>query len=228
MSASPPIPADVSLIRRKVSRARIEIKRSGEVVIIAPPSYPETRLREFYHAKSRWVAKTLARFSAEQTAMPPLPPDGIRLFGEWYRVVQDDTATYPAPDHATKVIRTKHDLLGNPNLRGQWLKHLALIVISEGVKRVAAKHGFSYGKISIRAQKTKWGSCSADNNLSFNFRLISAPPSIIEYLVCHELAHTVHHHHGPDFWQLVQKICPDYISMEQWLRDNERELLREE
>ncbi len=77
-----------------------------------------------------------------------------------------------------------------------------------------------YGRITIRFQKTRWGSCSSKGNLNFNALLMLAPERVRDYVVAHELCHLYEMNHGPAFWQLVEKIWPSYKSERQWLKDH--------
>lgn len=77
------------------------------------------------------------------------------------------------------------------------------------VEYLAKQHGFKYGKLSFRNQKTRWGSCSSSNNISLNIALIVLPPRLIDYVILHELAHTVEKNHSAKFWSKLEKVCPD-------------------
>ena len=95
-------------------------------------------------------------------------------------------------------------------------------------KRVAHFHQFtggSYNRITIRDQKTRWGSCSARGTLSFNWRLMLAPPAILDYVVVHELCHLTHMNHSAAFWQKVESVYPDYRTARKWLKDHGQELV---
>lgn len=85
--------------------------------------------------------------------------------------------------------------------------------------------GGTYSRITIRDQKTRWGSCSAKGTLSFNWRLMLAPPAILDYVVVHELCHLTHMDHSPAFWQAVESVCPDYRTARKWLKDHGQELV---
>ena len=80
--------------------------------------------------------------------------------------------------------------------------------------------GVTYGRISIREQKTRWGSCSSAGNLNFNWRLIFAPESVLDYVVVHELAHRKEMNHSRAFYDIVESILPDYRISRRWLRDH--------
>ncbi len=90
-------------------------------------------------------------------------------------------------------------------------------------KRVNYYHQFTGGtfqKITIRDQKTRWGSCSSKGTLSFSFRLMMAPPRVLDYVVVHELCHLTHMNHSKDFWNMVASILPDYKEHRKWLKEN--------
>lgn len=78
----------------------------------------------------------------------------------------------------------------------------------------------TYGNISIRDQKTRWGSCSSSGNLNFNWRLILAPPKVLDYVVVHELCHRIEMNHSKKFWNLVKQVIPDYKEHRRWLKEN--------
>lgn len=84
--------------------------------------------------------------------------------------------------------------------------------------------GVRHKKIAIRDQKTRWGSCSTSGTLSFNWRLIMAPPEVLDYVVVHELAHFSHMDHSKAFWSTVEKVMPDYDIHRKWLNDHGQEL----
>ena len=82
----------------------------------------------------------------------------------------------------------------------------------------------TYATISIRDQKTRWGSCSSKGNLSFSWRLILAPPKVLDYVVVHELCHRKEMNHSPRFWALVESMIPDYKTHRKWLKENGEKL----
>lgn len=92
--------------------------------------------------------------------------------------------------------------------------------IPKRVALFANELGVTYGTVTIRDQKTRWGSCSSKGNLSFNWRLILAPPKVLDYVVVHELCHRKEMNHSSRFWTLVESIMPDYRDHRKWLKEN--------
>lgn len=96
--------------------------------------------------------------------------------------------------------------------------------------RVAYYHKFtggSFTSITIRDQKSRWGSCSSRGTLSFNYRLLFAPPGVLDYVVVHELCHLTHMNHSKDFWNMVGHIMPEYKTCKTWLREHGHQLTLE-
>ena len=112
-------------------------------------------------------------------------------------------------------------------LERQHLQNKACVVITRRVAYYAEKLGVSYGKITLRQQKTRWGSCAANENLNFNWLLILAPPEVLDYVVVHELCHRREMNHSQAFWKEVEKILPDYQERQKWLKDNGWRLMEE-
>ena len=101
----------------------------------------------------------------------------------------------------------------------------ALQVIPERVSYYAPRVGVTYGNITIRSQRTRWGSCSSKGNLNFNCLLTLAPPEVMDYVVVHELCHRKELNHSPRFWAEVERILPDYKIRQKWLKDNGSSLI---
>lgn len=118
-----------------------------------------------------------------------------------------------------KAERPPRDYEQNPALEVQYRKE-ARRRITERAAYFAEKMGVDYGRIAIKAAKTRWGSCSARGNLNFHWKLILMPPAILDYVVVHELAHRIEMNHSPRFWAQVERILPDYLERRRWLKEN--------
>ncbi len=105
------------------------------------------------------------------------------------------------------------------------LKETARTDIPPMVGRIAERMGVPYNRVTIRAQKTVWGSCSAKRNLNFNCLLVLLPEPVIEYVIVHELCHLIYLDHSPAFWREVEKHCPDYRYLRGFLKDTGEQLM---
>jgi predicted metal-dependent hydrolase len=116
----------------------------------------------------------------------------------------------------------QEEQLAQGELRKQlasWYRQQATEAIMSRVMYYSEKVGVVYHTVRIKDQKTRWGSCSAKKNLNFSWRLIMAPPEVLDYVVVHELCHLIHLNHSPAFWQLVKNQLPDYSRHKRWLKD---------
>lgn len=119
--------------------------------------------------------------------------------------------------------RRQRESMPVPRIGADEVHELAARALSEippRVKAFATEMGVTYGRITIRNQKTLWGSCSSRGNLNFNCLLMKTPVEIQDYVIVHELAHRKHMDHSPAFWAEVEKVVPDYRERRKWLRCN--------
>ena len=123
----------------------------------------------------------------------------------------------------TMVARPQPPVLTAGELRA--LADAAAAVLPERVRFFAERMGVSYGRITIRSQRTRWGSCSPKGNLNFNCLLMLAPAEVRDYVVIHELCHRKEMNHSAAFWTEVEAVCPDYRVHRKWLKDNGASLI---
>ena len=107
-----------------------------------------------------------------------------------------------------------------PEAVKKYYRNLAREVLGAWTGYYARNMGVTYGRISIREQKTRWGSCSSVGNLNYNWKLVLMPPGVLDYVVVHELAHRREMNHSAAFWKVVATWMPDYKKYRKWLRDN--------
>lgn len=117
-----------------------------------------------------------------------------------------------------KEAKRFHDLIDPKKIKDY--RERARSLLAERADHYAEKFDLNYNGIRISSAKTRWGSCNYKNGLNFNWKILFAPPQVQDYLVTHELAHTVHKNHQKRFWQLVEKMHPDFKNSRKWLRQN--------
>ncbi|MEI8134643.1 MAG: SprT family zinc-dependent metalloprotease [bacterium] len=192
-----------SIERRKVRYPRVTVYPDLSVKFVIPLRYSDEHIQHFIKEHQPWVQKKLAAFSKPRPKFIELQPGEILFMGK--AVIADFDP------------RNQKEL--EKFYRSQ-AKHHFVIRTTE----LATQFGFTFNKISITGAQTRWGSCSSKKNLSFTFSLVKAPPSIIDYVILHELAHTKIMNHSPRFWDLVSKLYPDHKIARKWLRVYGREL----
>lgn len=212
----------VPFLIREVARARrISIRVTHEgVVVTKPRRVPKYEVEEFVKASEKWILKRLAEH--EERVVETLN-DRVPYLGE-DRVIR--RASVPpvrlAVDEFWAVGETVQERMDN--VVG-WMRRRAKPVIREAVARLSGEMGLVAKRVSVRDQRSRWGSCSSEGSLSINWRLIMTPPSVLEYIVVHELAHISEHNHSSRFWSIVERQCPLYRDSEEWLHDNSERLM---
>ncbi len=142
----------------------------------------------------------------------------VQKHADWIRKQQEkqSQAKAAAPQSARAVLTEQEH---------EELKKRAKTVFADRVAHYAPKVGVSYGRITIRTQKTRWGSCSAAGNLNFNCLLLLAPPEVLDSVVVHELCHRKHMNHSKAFYAEIDRVMPDYKARHAWLKKNGRALM---
>ncbi len=229
-NARPPKPIEPALLaiegnsisvtfRRNAQAKRLVLRlsrdRSG-VIVTLPPRASRSEALAFALKSSSWIAK---RLKAEPQARPLEAGDEILLRGELHRVVHAGVrrGTVEVQDG---VIRVAGDAVHLQRRLIDWLKAQARHDLLAASEVYAKAMGVSFHRISVRDQKSRWGSCSSDGVLSYSWRLILAPSFVLDYVAAHEVAHLKHMNHGRHFWRLVLTQCPNASRAKSWLKKN--------
>lgn len=215
--------------RARVVRLVIRAERGLEVV--TPRGTSLSRVEQVLREKARWITTTLERLARETAAAPPPLMSGMALplAGEHvtlaistgapagrFRIRRSGAVLHlTVADSEQETVRAALEA---------WYRRQARGVFAERLAVCNARYGFTYGRVTIKEQKSRWGSCSRKGNLNFNWRLLLAPPPVLDYVVIHELCHLKELNHSPRFWRLVAQTCPDYATHRAWLRRHGREL----
>lgn len=147
----------------------------------------------------------------------------ITLFGKNYLVQFKSVATpkpvvqFSADSCVVYAENNHHETALFSNLKKISKKYLL-----NRVQELADRHNFEYNDVRVKGQRTRWGSCSSKKNLNFNWRLIHTSKECIDYVIIHELAHTVHMNHSRNFWNLVEQFVPNYRVIKNSLREKEK------
>jgi len=208
------------LVRRsaRARRYRIEVRRDGTAVLTVPARGSEREARAFLARQSAWLARARARVARLPRAPSAWTIGTEVLFrGERATIEAAGPAAVSLGGREFRVRAVDGDL--RPALEAHF-KRIARVELAARAWELAATHGIRISRVSIRNQRTRWGSCSAKGTVSLNWRLVQAPPSVADYVVLHELAHTRHMNHSDRFWNAVADLCPGWRDAERWLKSN--------
>jgi predicted metal-dependent hydrolase len=209
---------------RRARTARIIVGPRRPLEVIVPESFSDAEVDQLLAEKKRWVERKLrlAREIATRPARLGLNRPGVVwLDGEPLPVELVDGAR----SMATLVdghLRVSGPLPLEATLR--WHRREARRRLEEVAEREAERLGLTYDSIGVRDPKTRWGSCSRRGHLSFSWRLASAPPEVLEYVVVHELCHLREPSHSRAFWRLLEAARPGWQEQARWLREHGQEL----
>jgi len=214
------------IIRSKRRTIALIIEDNGALTVRAPMRMSAALIQEFVEKHANWVEKK----QAEIRAMTPVQPKQYQP-GETFLYLGREYALEVVQDQKKKLVLDDRFLLAESVLKNaeqvfqDWYRQQARLIISERIKFFAEKYEFHYDRIRITSARTRWGSCSSKGTLNFSWRLIMTPLDIVDYVVIHELAHTVHHNHSKRFWGLVEKILPDYKDQRKRLKQYGQQVL---
>jgi len=207
-------------------RRRLQVSPGG-VVVVLPKSDSASGAADFIRKNAVWVTQEIGALSRRANSISAASGSASMLLcGELVRVV-----CASAQSRRSHIDISNHQVIlqipsgVDPTARlEQWLRQIARREIQRLLKTRANELGVKPKRIFIRGQRTRWGSCSRLQNLSFNWRLAMMPPDVIDYLVVHELIHLKEMSHSPKFWLLVRQACPGYARQLDWLKRNTHRL----
>jgi hypothetical protein len=220
------IPYDI-IHRPRRRHPAIEVDRSGQLRVLLPAGVPDRDAAAILWAHANWVRRELSRPKSPSYRFAP----GDRF---WYRGELLTLELHPrGEDDPRSTISRRGDHLILARMQDaeavrtamvNWYEIAAAADLSARVLRLAPHVGRWPSGVRVREYRSRWGFCRADGLIAFNWRIVQAPPAVIDYVVVHELTHLLHPHHRPSFWEAVEAVTGDTSSGRQWLSENARAL----
>ncbi|MHC1719216.1 MAG: M48 family metallopeptidase [Clostridiaceae bacterium] len=210
------------LIRKKRKTLAIKISEAGEVIVYAPLRTSVNLIENILEKKSHWVNE--ARFKVLEAQN--LYGDDIPFLGKRYgRNIMEKKGKkidieFTGAQFNVYLNEEGHAEADIKKALHLWYREELAKILDERIGHFSRRIGVKPNKVSIRSQKTIWGSCTRDNNLSINLKLSLAPLDVIDYIVVHELCHITHKNHSREFWLAVESAMPDYRKKKDWLKLN--------
>jgi len=209
----------------RARRYILRVDPTGAVRVTLPARGSQTEAWNFVRRNSAWIHRRIE----QHLAHPPRPTagdDGIEL------LFRDDIIQLAihtgASSRTVEFADQRIDVALEADVRRAVERHLWTLARRELTARtaqLAAQHDLTVGRITVRNQRSRWGSCSRRGTISLNWRLIQAPAFVRDYIILHELMHLREHNHSIRFWKQVETVCPDYEVAKKWLKQH-RQLLR--
>ncbi len=208
---------------RESQRARhvsLKVSFQGELEVVVPPGFNETEIPSIVERRRGWITKTLERIETQRATLPaahdvdkPTELELRSLNEVWqvvYKVTRDSTValTQSNPQELTLRGPIEDDVACRELLRN-WLQRKARVELAPWLQQLSQRCDLAYSRMSVRGQSTRWGSCSSKQSISLNYKLLFLPPTLVDYVLIHELCHTVHMNHSKVFWQLVRQYYPE-------------------
>ena len=194
---------------------RIKISPAGEVKVVVPQRVNDKIAHDFVKEKKKWIGKVL-----KEMANTPIPEIVIPKVLNLQAISQSWQVNYTSTDYDGVMLTPEMGSLlveglvkDKPlvfNVLEKWLKTKAKQVFPEILGNIATTHGFVYNRVTIRGQKTRWGSCSSKKNINLNYKLLFFPEVVMRYVFIHELCHTQEMNHSRRFWALVAECDANY------------------
>ena len=199
----------------KAQRLRLQISLGNELEVILPRGYELKEAENFILTKSKWIKKHLS--------FQPVKKKNYYYFGNRITIRQEFALFIKKhiirlEKDELKIISPENSNIELNKLYNTWLRNQAKEYLPERTAELANQFGFSINKISVRKQKTRWGSYSSQGNISFNFLLLGYTKEVIDYVIIHELCHSKEMNHSEDFWTLVKRFCPRFMTLRQELK----------
>jgi predicted metal-dependent hydrolase len=209
----------LAMIRNhRACRYLLKLCPDGSVRLTIPRRGSIIEGRRFAERNTDWLARQLEKLSAN-----PVKPGQwlieteIFFRGELVRIEPDADGSIRFSTERLNVSDAQSDL--RPAIQNH-LRNLASEELPPRVLELAALHGVNVSRVSVRNQKSRWGSCSRRGTISLNWRLIQSPGFVRDYIILHELAHRRQMNHSEKFWQEVERLYPDYSQAERWLKQH--------
>jgi predicted metal-dependent hydrolase len=202
----------------RARRYLLRLRQDGTARVTIPRHGSISAARDFAVRNIGWLEQQFQRLAAQ-----PKSPAGwqigteILFLGSPVRIELEADGSIRFGTEQVKVTDVSADL--QPAIQNH-LRQLAAKELPPRVMELAGAHGIQVSRVSVRNQKSRWGSCSRRGTISLNWRLIQSPGFVRDYIILHELAHRRQMNHSDKFWQEVARLCPDYLEADRWVKQN--------
>lgn len=216
--------ARIDFVRVRTARRYIlRVRPDGSLRVTIPRGGSRAAAIAFVARHTGWISRERTKVARETAPVCWTHGTWLMLDGESHMIEIDTNGLAPVARYAGRSLRVK----SVDNVRPEVERDLRVLAAERLIPRMlqlASGHALQVRRVTIRNQRSRWGSCARSGAIALNFRLVQMPPAICEYVLIHELMHLEEQNHGRRFWALVERACPDYRVAEGWLRGPGRAL----
>ena len=213
------------IIRSNRKTLSLSINENADLVVRAPHRLSDNEIQKFISEKSDWIDKKQRLVKAHlEDSENQLSSDQCLYLGSLYPLKIDNNNVKPISFNGDMFTTANVNRERINLLLKSWYKKRFIEVAMPRLSYFSDKHKLKFNQVRVKEQKTLWGSCSSKNNINLNYLLIMAPMKVIDYVIVHELVHTIHKNHSAKFWQKVETIMPNYKDARYWLKENGHQL----
>ena len=224
-------------VSSRAKQVRLTLSSRDGLVVVVPSGFDQSRIPGLLaqEASQRWLVRATARLAAREAAGAAAgrfsdPPGRIELraLGETWQVEYQPVRAAASvmlvcgPDLSLALVGATGSHGACVELLRSWLRAKARHELGTQLGRLAAEMGLTYSRLTIRQQRSRWGSCSRAGSINLNLKLLFLPPDLVQYVLVHELCHLLEPNHSPRFWQRVGLWLPEYASRRRALREATR------
>ena len=207
---------------------KIKVNGFGKVEVVAPPGVGSDDIHHFVQTNTAWIYKTIDRLKDDRLNHPDLgfkPPKNISLLSSSKNYVVSYLPVVKKPaivENGLEILVYASSESDSISLLRNWIQKKAKQTLVPWLHDVSTLHHIEFNKVSIRGQKTRWGSCSSKKNINLNRNLLFLKPDLVNYLMVHELSHIIQPNHSKHFWSQVAQCEPNYRKLDKELSQSHK------
>jgi len=212
---------DYQLIKKSKKTLSLKISENG-LVVSAPLFMSEKKINQLVISKIKWIKKKLELIEPQKNKLFIKNRASFDLLGKEIKIslLDGNNKIEWVDENNLKIFfKDQDDQKKLKTFFIKWLKEIALDYFSQRAYEISKLYAIPSNSILLSNAKSRWGTCNSKTEVRINWRLIQADPYVIDYVICHEFAHLTHMNHSRNFWNLVEKLCPNYKLAENYLKN---------
>ena len=212
---------DYQLIKKSKKTLSLKISENG-LVVSAPLFMSEKKINQLVISKIKWIKKKLELIEPQKNKLFIKNRASFDLLGKEIKITLLDgnnKIEWVDENNLKIFFKDQDDQKKLKTFFIKWLKEIALDYFSQRAYEISKLYAIPSNSILLSNAKSRWGTCNSKTEVRINWRLIQAAPYVVDYVICHEFAHLTHMNHSRNFWNLVEKLCPNYKLAENYLKN---------